>query len=232
MRARPAARRLARRRTTASWRSARTCSCAFMSLGGLQLRGRDHPLRERSSATTSSPRSTSRSTRSRRATPSSAPRRSRATSPTSARSRCATSTRTDHPHRRRGARGRHPGRQDHAQGRDRADGGREAAARDLRREGARGEGHLAARAPRRARQGHRRARLPPRGPRRAAGRRQQAGARLDRPEAQDLRRRQDGRPPRQQGRHRPHPADRGHAVPGGRHARSTSSSTRSACRRA
>ena len=34
--------------------------------------------------------------------------------------------------------------------------------------------------------------------------------------------RQDGRPARQQGRHRPHRARRGHAVPGGRHARSTS----------
>ena len=60
-----------------------------------------------------------------------------------------------HPHRRRGAVRRHPRRQDHAEGRDRADGGREAAARDLRREGARGEGHFAARAARRARQGHR-----------------------------------------------------------------------------
>ena len=51
-----------------------------------------------------------------------------------------------------------------------------------------------------------------------------------RPEAQDQRRRQDGRPPRQQGRHRQDPAPGGHAVPAGRHARSTSSSTRSACR--
>ena len=40
-----------------------------------------------------------------------------------------------------------------------------------------------------------------------------------RPEAQGVRRRQDGRPPRQQGRHRPHPAGRGHAVPRRRHAR-------------
>ena len=39
-----------------------------------------------------------------------------------------------------------------------------------------------------------------------------------RPEAQDLRRRQDGRPPRQQGRDRQDPAGRGHAVPAGRHA--------------
>ena len=41
---------------------------------------------------------------------------------------------------------------------------------------------------------------------------------MHRPEAQDLRGRQDGRPPRQQGRDQPHPADRGHAVPAGRHA--------------
>ena len=61
-------------------------------LGGLQLRGRDHPLASASSRTTSSPRSTSRSTRSTRARRSSATRRSRATSRTARRSRCATST--------------------------------------------------------------------------------------------------------------------------------------------
>ena len=44
--------------------------------------------------------------------------------------------------------GRHPGRQGHAEGRDPAHAGREAAARDLRREGVRREGHLAARAAR------------------------------------------------------------------------------------
>ena len=42
--------------------------------------------------------------------------------------------------------GRHAGRQGHAEGRDAADAGREAAARDLRREGVRREGHVAARA--------------------------------------------------------------------------------------
>jgi DNA-directed RNA polymerase subunit beta len=42
--------------------------------------------------------------------------------------------------------GRHPGRQGDAQGRDPADAGREAAARDLRREGVGREGHVAARA--------------------------------------------------------------------------------------
>ncbi len=44
-------------------------------------------------------------------------------------------------------------------------------------------------------------------------RRHQAGQGLRRHEAQAVRRRQDGRPPRQQGRHRPDPARRGHAVP-------------------
>ena len=50
---------------------------------------------------------------------------------------------------------------------------------------------------------------------RAAGRRQRDGARQHRAEAQDLRRRQDGRAPRQQGCHQPDPSDRGHAVPAG-----------------
>ena len=57
---------------------------------------------------------------------------------------------------------------------------------------------------------------PPR--RRAASGRHQAGEGLRRDEAQAVGRRQDGRPPRQQGRHRAHPAGRGHAVPAGRHA--------------
>ena len=50
------------------------------------------------------------------------------------------------------------------------------------------------------------------------------------PEAQDQRRRQARRPPRQQGRHLQDPPARGHALPGRRHRRSTSSSTRSASR--
>ena len=54
--------------------------------------------------------------------------------------------------------------------------------------------------------------------RRAAARRHQAGQGLRRHEAQAVRGRQDGRPPRQQGRHRPDPARRGHAVPAGRDA--------------
>ena len=56
-------------------------------------------------------------------------------------------------HRRRGQAAGHPGRQDHAEGRDPAVAGREAAARDLRREGGRRARQLAARAAGRA--GHR-----------------------------------------------------------------------------
>ena len=54
--------------------------------------------------------------------------------------------------------------------------------------------------------------------RRAAAGRDQAGQGLRRHEAQAPGRRQDGRPARQQGRHRPGPARGGHAVPPGRHA--------------
>ena len=57
---------------------------------------------------------------------------------------------------------------------------------------------------------------PPR--RRAAAGRDQARQGVRRDEAQAVGRRQDGRPPRQQGRHRAHPAGRGHAVSAGRHA--------------
>ena len=91
-------------------------------------------------------------------------------------------------------------------------------ARHLRRQGPRGARHLPARAARRVR--HRRGceDLHPREPRRTFPRRQPDGARLHRPEAQDLRGRQDGRPPRQQGRGQPHTARGGHALPAGRHA--------------
>ena len=57
---------------------------------------------------------------------------------------------------------------------------------------------------------------PPR--RRAAAGRHQARQGLRRDEAQAVGRRQDGRPARQQGRHRAHPPRRGHAVSAGRHA--------------
>ena len=58
--------------------------------------------------------------------------------------------------------------------------------------------------------------------RRAAAGRDEDGQGLRRGEAQAAAGRQDGRPPRQQGRHLPDRADRGHALPGGRHVRSTS----------
>ena len=48
-----------------------------------------------------------------------------------------------HPHRRERQAGRHPGRQGHAERRDAADAGREAAPRDLRREGRRRARRLA-----------------------------------------------------------------------------------------
>ena len=54
--------------------------------------------------------------------------------------------------------------------------------------------------------------------RRAAARRDEDGQGLRRGEAQDPARRQDGRPPRQQGRGVEDRAGRGHAVPRGRHA--------------
>ena len=54
--------------------------------------------------------------------------------------------------------------------------------------------------------------------RRAPARRDEDGQGLRRGEAQDPARRQDGRPPRQQGRGVEDRADRGHAVPRGRHA--------------
>ena len=53
--------------------------------------------------------------------------------------------------------------------------------------------------------------------RRAAQRRAADGQGLHRRQARDLGRRQDGRPPRQQGRDRQDPARRRHAVPGRRH---------------
>ena len=62
-------------------------------------------------------------------------------------------------HRRRSRCRRHPRRQGHAEGRDSADAGREAAARDLRRESLRREGHEPARAARHGRHRHRRARV-------------------------------------------------------------------------
>ena len=104
------------------------------------------------------------------------------------------------------------------EGRDRADARGAPPAGHLRREGPRGPRHQPQGAPRRAGQGHRRQGVQPRRAPRAAAGRQPAGAGLRRPEAQDQRGRQAGRPPRQQGRHLQDPPDRGHALPGRRHA--------------
>ena len=57
----------------------------------------------------------------------------------------------------------------------------------------------------------------PRGRRRPPPGRERAGPGLRRPEAEDLRGRQAGRPPRQQGRHLQDPPRGGHALPGRRH---------------
>ena len=116
------------------------------------------------------------------------------------------------------------------EGRDRADRGGAPPAGDLRREGPRGEGLQPAPAPRRARQGRRDPRVPARAQRRPPAGRQPPGPGVGRPEAQDQRRRQDGRPPRQQGRHRQDPAGRRTCRSCRTGPRSTSSSTRSACR--
>ena len=134
------------------------------------------------------------------------------------------------PHRRRGRLRRPARRQGDAEGRDRADGRGEADPRDLQGEGARGPRHLAEGPARRGRQGDRRQDVLARERRRPLAGRERARPRLRGEEAQDRRGRQARRPPRQQGRDREDRARGGHAVPRGRHARSTSCSTRSACR--
>jgi DNA-directed RNA polymerase subunit beta len=95
------------------------------------------------------------------ATPSSGRKKSRATSNLAEAS--WPSGRVGHRvHRCRSRSRRRAGRQGHAEGRNPADAGREAAARDLRREGFRREGHLAARAVGHERHRHRRAGVHPR----------------------------------------------------------------------
>ena len=151
-----AARRSAPRPRAASWRWARTCWCAFMTWEGgnfedaiiiserlvrddmfTSIHIEKHEIEARD--TKLGPEEITRDIPNVGEEALQGPRRGRASSASAPRS----------------AR-RHPGRQDHAEGRDRADRRGAAAARDLRREGARGEGHLAARAARRARQGRRR----------------------------------------------------------------------------
>jgi DNA-directed RNA polymerase subunit beta len=95
------------------------------------------------SRTTCTRRSTSRSSSSTSATPSAARRRSPGKSQRLGRGAGGPRRAGHHPHRRPREAGRHPGRQDHAEGRDRAVAGREAADRDLRREGQGREGFVA-----------------------------------------------------------------------------------------
>ena len=176
-------------------------------------------ISERSCARTSSPASTSRSTRWRRATPSWGRRRSRATSPTSARRACA-----DLDERGIIYIGAEVRPDDILVGKITPKGETELTAeerllRAIFGEKAREVKDTSLRVPHgEQRQGRRGQGVLARGQRRAARRRQPDGARLHRAEAQDRRGRQDGRPPRQQGRDHPRAADRGHAVPAGRHA--------------
>ena len=95
----------------------------------------------------------------------------------------------DRLYRRRGEPGRYPGGQGHAQGREPDDAGREALARDLRREGLGRARHLAQAAARRQRHDCGRARLQP--PRRREGRARDGDrARRDRAADQGPRRRE------------------------------------------
>ena len=112
-------------------------------LGGLQLRGRDHPVQ--------APRQGRRAhldphrgVRDRRPHDQAGRRGDHARHPEPLGGVAAQPRRPRHrPHRRRGRLGRPAGRQGHAQGRDRADRRGEADPRDLQGEGARGPRHLA-----------------------------------------------------------------------------------------
>ena len=135
------------------------------------------------------------------------------------------------PARRQGTSGRPARREDQqeaARQRDRHEPGpdREAARPRPEAHEAEGQGSAHQRADRRnrgndlaadlgARKDHRRARRQAQEGRRTAARRHQAGQVLYRHEAQAVGRRQDGRPPRQQGRDRAHCSRRRHAVSAG-----------------
>ena len=187
-------------------------------LGGLQLRGRDHPL-EAPGQGRRAHLDPHRGVRDRRPHDQAGRRGDHPRHPEPLRGVAAQPRRPRHrPRRRRGRLRRPARRQGHAQGRDRADRRGEADPRDLQGEGARGPRHLAEGAPRRGRRRHRRHDLLARGRRRPAAGRQRARPRVRRQEAQDLRGRQARRPPRQQGRHLEDRRRAGHAVPRGRHA--------------
>ena len=187
-------------------------------LGGLQLRGRDHPL-QAPRARRRADLDPHRGVRDRRAHDQARRRGDHPRHPEPLGGVAAQPRRPRHrPRRRRGRLGRPARRQGHAEGRDRADGRGEADPRDLQGEGARGPRHLAEGAPRRGRRRHRRDDLQPRQGRRPAAGGQRPRARVRRQEAQDLRGRQARRAPRQQGRDLEDRRRAGHAVPRGRHA--------------
>ena len=188
-------------------------------LGGLQLRGRDHPL-QAPRAGRRAHLDPHRGVRDRR--PHDEARRGgdHPRHPQPLGGVAAQPRRPRHrAHRRRGAVRRPARGQGHAEGRDRADRRGEADPRDLQGEGARGPRHLAEGAPRRGRRRDRRQDLPPRRRRRPAARGQRPRARVRRQEAQDLRGRQARGPSRQQGCDLEDRRPAGHAVPRGRHAR-------------
>ena len=186
-------------------------------LGGLQLRGRDHPLRApgQGRRTHLDPH---RGVRDRRPHDQARRRGDHPRHPEPLRGEPAQPRRARHrPRRRRGRLRRPAGRQGDAEGRDRADRRGEADPRDLQGEGARGPRHLAQGPPRRGRRRHRRPHLQPRRRRRPAARRQRPGPRLRRDQAQDRRGRQARRPPREQGCDLEDRARGGHAPPRRRH---------------
>ncbi len=186
-------------------------------LGGLQLRGRDHPLRAPGQGRRDD-LDPHRGVRDRRPHDQARRRGDHPRHPQPLRGEPAQPRRARHrPRRRRGHLRRPPGRQGDAEGRDRADRRGEADPRDLQGEGARGPRHLAEGPARRGRRRDRRAHLQPRRRRRPAARRQRPGPRLRRDQAQDRRGRQARRPPREQGCDLEDRARRGHAPPRRRH---------------
>ncbi len=198
-------------------------------LGGLQLRGRDHPV-QAVGAGRRADLDPHRGVRDRRAHDQARRGGDHPRHPQPLRGVAAQPRRPWHRARgRRGDLGRPAGRQGHAQGRDRADRRGEADQGDLQGEGARGARHLAEGSARRGWRGDRCDDLQPRRRRRSAAGGQRPGARVRGQEAQDLRGRQARGPSRQQGRDLEDRGCAGHAVPGGRHpGRRDSKSTRRA----
>ena len=214
--------RRARRRLLHRWRRDRPgqeLPGRLHVLGGLQLRGRDHPLRApgQGRRTHLDPH---RGVRDRRPHDQARRRGDHPRHPQPLRGEPAQSRRARHrPGRGRGRLRRPAGRQGHAEGRDRADRRGEADPRDLQGEGARGPRHLAEGPARRGWGRHRRPHLQPRRRRRPAARRQRPGPRLRRDQAQDRRGRQARRPSREQGCDLEDRARGGHAPPRRRHPR-------------